>query len=281
MEKKICILIDNTAKRKDYKKDIHEVSISTKILPDLSNNLVTNPKPFYYNLIDGSKYPALVKLLGSNVLHWSWVNSYDSIPSFIMISRCCPTWEINTFFDYMTRNKVNPKATFINKVHLVTGNALFLFPGKKDLTRKYFDKKIHKVAKLIVDEPRFKPRKVPKSTKERYKVALNYLDYLTREKYITLETAYILMSNQINLEYVQGGYMYFQTHLSHTHSEFHARFLNLTTGAKHHQEKIPKYMWNKNFKIPLLHNKELRKNSEKMKQQVKDKLGIHYVDPFE
>lgn len=284
---KKCILIDrsrlSSKKTIDdgfYVKDIKEIEVDIKDLIDetiIKEAPFREPVPFYYNIVP-SKYTGLKKLLGADLLHWSFVNYYKK--PFIMVTSCCGAWNYKIMAKMATIfPSGNPKATFINKKHYVWSDALFYFLDE-DMTRDYFMANVYENAYIFKKSFQFEGSdKTPTDEKERYDVALSFLNQLLNDYYITLEDAYILFGSQLNYEYVKGGYHFYQSGNSfHPHYEFCKHFLKLTNGAKLHKEKSPTYMWSV-VNVPPLKCKNYDKYNKEMKKQMK-KLNLKYISPL-
>ena len=124
-----------------YTKDITEIEIDISDLPtleEIKKSPFREPVPFYYNLVP-SKYEKLKKILGFDLLHWSYVNYYTGLPgTLIMITGSTGSWDYRSAIKMIRFFKFgNPKAIYINKRHFVWGKALFYYI-EKDLPRTDF-----------------------------------------------------------------------------------------------------------------------------------------------
>jgi len=182
-----CILIDRTKIEKEntsnkfYEKDIREVEMSQNDLPKIESPF-NKPVPFFYNLFKASD--ALIKIVGADLLHWSYVNHYELLDKQLIMVTACPG-----LFSYNNAVKMsnlfksgNPKAIFINKDHQVWSNALFFVVGG-NLTRNKFMKYVYDMAPIESGNPTYETNIVPKTKIDRKKIALDFLGALTSNKY--------------------------------------------------------------------------------------------------
>jgi len=285
---KKCILVDRSKTKSEkllnnnfYTKDIIEIELDHKDLPtkeEIKSSPFSEPVPFYYNLVP-KKYKKLQKLIGADLLHWSFVKYYNVPGTLIMISATGGSWDYASAIKMLRMFKYgNPKAIFINKRHYVWSNAIFYYI-EGDLTRKDFIKDIYNTGYMKKESLKYKPSFTPSNEDERRKVALEFLEHLVKEYYLTLESAYILWASQLNYEYIRGGYHFFQSSNSfHVHYECCTHLIQLCIGSKGHDEKYPGYMWNI-LAVPLLKCENFDIHNDKMKKHVTE-YGLKFIDPI-
>lgn len=148
-------------------------------------------------------------------------------------------------------------------IDILGGNTILERNNRKDLADKLYKKMILKgfgedeirrgpFFDIELKESGYDKAVKLKHQEERKKIALNFLEYLTSNHYVTLEDAYIVMSAQINDQYVINGDPFYQAGpWFHPISEYENFILTLSHGveAKINTVSQTDYMYEKSKNI--------------------------------
>jgi len=284
------------------------LDILYNIEKDLFNVLYIDKKIWYKDIITDLKFLFITesKLLDRNEVKTNKlsvdmikkiITDANDIFNYIQYDKLstidiCERLSIDVIKDGYDRDKLLKQIHEKNK----TNNQIEALKSLNSIIHKYntpfFDNEIRDLEILIEDGKKTKNDMkllLDDQLKRRINVVKSYLAHLTRNYFITLEDAYVILIDQMMYQYVTRGAPFYQAVFSHSVKEDDMLILNLTHGVKGKSNDIKEtdymYMSNLNIKnsddkfIQHIEIDDFNKYNDEMKKQMK-KYKIHYIHPF-